>query len=98
MNDESNDRESPIDLAIENRKVAAVKLCIEHGANVRKTCRDVQSSTLHIAAAVGDVPICLLLLEQDKKLVHMRNVNRETPLHRALSYDRKQAADLLLNW
>ena len=70
--------------------------CQQPGAKVRKTCREICSSPLHIAASSGDVEICKMLLDQDKHLVHMRNMNHALPLHLAAQYDRGQAAGLLI--
>ena len=65
-------------------------------ARVRKTCREAQSSPLHLAAAVGDADICRLLLEKDKRLVSMRNATSATPLHIAAEYNHSDVITTLL--
>ena len=65
---------------------------------MRKTCREIQASPLHLAAGVGDTDICRVLLEKDKHLVSMRNFSLATPLHMAAEYNRPEVVRLLLQW
>ena len=70
----------------------------QQGSVVRKTCREIQASPLHLAAGVGDTEICQLLLQSDKHLVNMRNVLLATPLHIAAEFNRPEVVKLLLQW
>lgn len=70
------------------------KLLVEHGADINK--KDVESSALDCAAALGHIEIVVYLVNKGAD-VNIKNKNGNTPLHSAIMFNRNRVVKYLLS-
>ena len=74
---------TPLLLALGGKKVAIVRLLLEHGADVSAKGADWDETPLHLASENGELKIMSLLLKHGAD-VDARDSRNRTPLHMAL--------------
>ncbi|XP_044728090.1 putative ankyrin repeat protein RF_0381 isoform X1 [Chrysoperla carnea] len=80
----------PLFYAIENQNLKITKLLLDNGANVKD-----DPELLH-SAAMGESPEIVELLLQHNADVNVKNRYGQTPLYKAIEYDRLEIIELLL--
>lgn len=67
----------------------------EKAVEILKLKNDKGDTPLHLAAAIGSVPICECIAKKDKELINIRNLNGETPLFLAAHHGKMEAFERL---
>lgn len=94
LDDQDNQGQGLLHLAVDVGRYKTCRLLIDKGANVN-LCRSGFVTPLHLAAATGNVDIVKLLVESGAE-VDAENVTSETPLHRAAVFNRADVVEFLL--
>jgi ankyrin repeat protein len=88
-------RQGPLHQAVKH-DLEAVKLLVEHGADVKERDRVVRSTPLHIATVVGNIEVVKFLVERCPEVVRKRNCAWERPLHVAAGKGRTDVVKFLV--
>ena len=82
-------------MAVSDRQEEIVALLVEQMSepdlDALKIGNDAGDSPLHLAASIGNVPMCKSITVKDKKLLGVRNRKGETPLFLAAHHGQKEA-------
>lgn len=94
INDQDNQGQGILHLAVDTGHYNTCCLVIEKGANVN-LCKSGFSTPLHLAAATGNTDIVKLLVASGADIESL-NIVLETPLHKAALFNRPEVAKFLL--
>lgn len=94
------DDNRPLHTAVQFCNSRAVKLCLENGSKIDEKNEIDHSTPIHVACAQGSLDILIMMLEKQPELkdnvIHMKDLNEMTPLHKASMFDHVEVAEYLL--
>ncbi|XP_078397355.1 transient receptor potential cation channel subfamily A member 1b [Cetorhinus maximus] len=89
---------TPLHLALLGGKIETIKICIDNGAKIDLPEKD-KSTALHFACMQGAVEAVKLMLSKYKgenDILHLLDGIRQTPLHKAATYDYSELVEYLI--
>ena len=98
FNDADNNK--PLHASVQVCNIEAVKLCLDNGSKINEICVIDNSTPVHIACAQGSLDILKVMFEKQtelvRKVLHMKDTNHMTPLHKACMFDHVDIVDYLI--
>ncbi|XP_071478085.1 transient receptor potential cation channel subfamily A member 1-like [Diadema antillarum] len=90
---------SALHSAVNSGDFAAVKLCLQYGARIDKQQAD-KSTPVHLASSQGALDMVQLMFssqDESRKSLRIKDIQNQTPLHKAAMFDHSEVASYLLN-
>ncbi|XP_075265924.1 palmitoyltransferase ZDHHC13-like, partial [Convolutriloba macropyga] len=95
--------ETALHIAVSSNQLSAAKVLLENGASAMEIQLDNMYYPIHLAAQNGELPMmeaifdhALLETKSEQKVVNVTNRDLQTPLHRAVMFNRVHCAEFLL--
>ncbi|GCB78352.1 hypothetical protein scyTo_0018595, partial [Scyliorhinus torazame] len=90
---------TPLHLALLGGKIETIQICIDSGAKIDLPEKD-NSTALHFACMQGAIEAVKLMLSKYKgenDILHLLDGNRQTPLHKAATFDHSELVEYLID-
>ncbi|XP_038664399.1 transient receptor potential cation channel subfamily A member 1b [Scyliorhinus canicula] len=91
---------TPLHLALLGGKIETIQICIDSGAKIDFPEQKDKSTALHFACMQGAIEAVKLMLSKYKgenDILHLLDGNRQTPLHKAATFDHSELVEYLID-